>query len=245
MTKVALLVINLDNYDRLIPPPFDRTSCDITTFYITDNEEDMDRLTVLGWDNIKCVSSQRRRPHIPWNCVLVDYKLYPEKVFPELLNYDILVSIDASVIRLSGNFLNKYIYSVGEHSLLLDDMYYGPEPQPRNNISEEFDGSVTQPRWSMAVESMNEAKKRYIDEGFDLQTIKVCSAKYVVINMRKKTRNSHIWDFLASEYETHLQGNIIYSIASKKFSEDIIVSSTLDKSYANAVNESTWGQHGR
>ena len=47
--------------------------------------------------------------------------------------------------------------------------------------------------------------------------------------MKNKIKNEHIWRFLEQEHRTHLQGNIIYGIASEKFKKDIVVSSTLDE----------------
>lgn len=226
MKKVALLVINLNNYDSLCAPPFDKNKFDITTFYITSNNEDIDSLKNLGWDNIKIETNDVRVKHLPFSTKLIDYKLYPEKMFPEILNYDILISIDGNVKKLSDIFLNKYIYSIENYTLLLDNMYYGW--CRRNSLALEFHYSRQQ-RWKKNWNNMQEAKKRYVNDGFNLNNIKVCSAKYVVINMKNKIKNKHIWEFLEQEYSTHLQGNIIYAIASEKFKKDIIVSSTLDK----------------
>lgn len=226
MKKIALLVINLNNYDPLIAPPFDKNIFDIKTFYITSNVEDVDTLKNLGWDNIIIESYDARVQHLPFNTKLLDYKLYPEKIFPELLNYEILINIDANVKKLSDIFLNEWIHSIEDKSILLDNMYYGCGIE--NSLELEFSRS-RQERWKKSWNNMEEAKKRYVNDGFNLNNIKVCSAKYVIINMKNKIKNNYIWNFLDQEYKTHLQGNIIYAIASEKFKKDIIVSSILDE----------------
>lgn len=226
MKKVALLVINLNNYDPIIAPPFDKNKFDITSFYITNNNEDVSTLQDLGWDNIKIEMEDVQVDHLPFNYKLVVNKLYPERMFPELLDYDTLISIDANVSKLSDNFLGEWIHSIGDKSILLDDMYYGLSAY--NTLSSEFDRSK-QLRWEKSWNNMKESKKRYENEGFNLDNIKVCSAKYVIINMKNKIKNSHIWEFIEKEHAVHLQGNIIYAIASEKFKKDIVCSSTLDK----------------
>ena len=147
MKKVALLVINLNNYDALRAPPFDKNRFDITTFYITNNNEDIDSLRNLGWDNIKIETDDVRVQHMPFNTKILDHKLYPEKMFPELLDYDILISIDGDVNELSDMFLSEYIYSIGNYSLLLENMWYGWTS--RNSLTQEFACSV-QKRWRNA-----------------------------------------------------------------------------------------------
>ena len=235
MKKVGLLVINLDNYDHLLAPPFNKNKFNITTFYITNNKNDVETLKNLGWDNIKCLLNDKRKEHLPYNFELTSYKLYPEKIFPELLDYNILISIDGNVRKLSDIFLNEYIYSIKNYSLLLENLWY---PPAKNNLSLEFKRS-RQERWKKCWNSFIEAEKRYINDGFDLKNIKVCSAKYVVINMKKKTTNKYIWDFLNKEYTNHLQGNIIYAIAREKFKNEIILSSMLDKNIGNFIMKNT------
>lgn len=170
-----------------------------------------------------------RVEHLPYNTKLMDHHLYPERTFPELLNYDTLIVIGANVNKLSDIFLGEWIHSIADKSILLDDMYYGWGVN--NSLSKEFarSTSMNQVRWKKSWNNMNEAKKRYENDGFNLNNIKVCSAKYVIINMKNKIKNNHIWEFLEKEFDTHLQGNIIYAIASEKFKKDIVVSSTLDK----------------
>lgn len=226
MKKVALLVINLNNYDPLIAPPFDKNIFDITTFYITSNNGDVDLLQNLGWDNIKIETCDVRVQHLHCNTKLLEHHLYPEKMFPELLNYDILIVIGANVNKLSDIFLNEWIHSIGDKSILLDNMYYGLGAG--NSLESEFARSY-QGRWIKCWKNFDDSKKRYMNDGFNLNNVKVCSAKYVIINMKNKIKNNHIWEFLEKEFDTHYQGNIIYSIASEKFKKDIIVSTTLDE----------------
>ena len=110
-----------------------------------------------------------------------------------ILDYDTLISIDANVSKLSDNFLGEWIHSIGDKSILLDDMYYGLSAY--NTLSSEFARSK-QLRWEKSWNNMKESKKRYENEGFNLDNIKVCSAKYVIINMKNKIKNSHIWEFI-------------------------------------------------
>jgi len=243
MKKIALLVINLNNYDPLIAPPFDKNIFDIKTFYITSNVENVDTLKNLGWDHINIEMEDVRVEHLPYNIKLMDHHLYPERMFPELLNYDTLIVIGANVNKLSDNFLEEWIHSIGDKSILLDDIYYGIPGRGDNSLSAEFARSM-QLRWKKSWNNMKEAKKRYENGGFNLDNIKVCSAKYVIINMKNKIKNNHIWEFLEKEFDTHLQGNIIYSIASEKFKKDIVCSSTLDeKLWTSWYNGTTIVQH--
>lgn len=218
--KVAHYTINLDRYDKLLCPPYDTKKYSITSFYITSQPEDVTSLKKLGWDYVYVEPSHKYVEHLGCNSVFLDLKIFPESVFPQLLEYDIVFFTDSNIVKLSDYFVDKYIYNVTHHTMLLENQWYDGR---NNNLEAEF-GRSMQPRWKMCWESFVSARKKYIKMGYNLSKIKVCSAKYIVLNMNRKLSQKPIFDFLQSEYMCHYQGNIIYGIASVKFKDEIITS---------------------
>ena len=193
------------------PPPTQKIPC----FYFSDDAGREALASKMGWKFVLChlpeASGPRERR---WQ--VVECKLHPERFSQEIMGFDITIYVDANVKRLGRTFLEQWVPRLGDKAILLNCGHYKGN---KNNVLSEYSRSF-QRRWDHSHDDFRRSRDEWKSR-LDLERIPVCSAKYVVVNMRKKPQAPEIWRFLEEEHRKHIQGNIIYSIASEKFKDMI------------------------
>lgn len=216
---ICILFKNLWNYDIINKIP-ENTPKGVDCIYLTDNESDDNLAKEYGYisymvkDYLEISDSFERRKIIAYiNC-------YPEKVFRELEKYTYVFICDSNIIEFDPDYTN-FIESVSiDRSLYVTSGYYRDNA---DTIYEELKRSLTVMRWKYNFNEMKLACEKYEkmlrDRGLDMLDVRVCSAKYIGWNIVNKNKEM-ISKFVYDEYLEHLQGNIIFSIASKIYAED-------------------------
>jgi hypothetical protein len=205
---IAYVTKNLWGYEQINPVP-DVGS--MYPFYITDNEGSVKHAAQYGWipilvtDYLKVTDKLKRRS------IIGEINCYPERFisFPD--QYDQIFVCDSNIITLPSNFQDFVNYDPQKACHTVSGYYSGT----RDNILSEFHASVNS-RWSYNSVGMTEAVKNYLniltDLCIDFQKESVSSAKYIGWNLRHPDKNK-VADYVYSEYQKHLQGNIIFTMA--------------------------------
>jgi hypothetical protein len=220
--KLCLLFKNLFDYDIVLPPPINLCE-NIDTIYLTDNKITQNCALSKGWKYsyitekfINNTNSIEKRNAIGYiNC-------YPEKIIPELKNYDYVFICDSNIIRLDTNY-GEFINSVSnKHALYITSGYYNGTD---NNILKELERSLSNRRWNYDFKNIKDATYKYLEifsnMNIDYRNIPVVSAKYIGWNINHENKNI-IADYVFNEHCKHLQGNIIFSTCVVLYPEDTL-----------------------
>lgn len=204
----CLFTVNLHGYDVVNPPPTTKLPC----LYFSDDVDRAPLVSKMGWKFVFC-NLPEPRGDLERRLQVVECKLYPERFAKEVLDFDILIYVDANVKSLGCKFVEEWVPRLGDKALLLECGFY---KGLQNNILSEYSRSINQLRWAHSHDAFRKSRDEWKSR-INLHDIPVCSAKYIVVNMKKKEEVPEIWRFLEEEHRKHIQGNIIYSIASEKF----------------------------
>ena len=139
---------------------------------------------------------------------------------PDIKNYDIIISVDSNVIQPPARF-EKFIASIKNQQtfMVVDIDYY---TGARNTIRVELDRSLQSKRWAYNAAAIKTHGQRYLAElqKMGINNTPVASAKYTVWRINHP-KSIEIRTWLLTEYQKHLQGNIIYSFAAVLYKEYI------------------------
>lgn len=203
----AFITKNLWDYENInaVPP---NLPGGLRPYYICDNKNKSVDICANGWElileeryiNIQD-KKQRRSKIIEINCT-------PELYLP---GYDYYFVVDSNIKTLPsnyGDFINKMNKDI---ALLIETGYYKDD---EDNILMELRRSLGG-RWRYDDVNMTEAVNRYLrwieNLQIDFRTVSVASMKYLAWNP-SHPRKKEIAEFIISEGEKHLQGNIIISM---------------------------------
>ena len=215
---IAFLFKNLWDYEEIHGVPVGLPD-GIKTFYLTDSESNKDLIREKGWDYVfitdkfKNISdSFKRRRSIGFiNC-------YPEKLVPELNDYDKVFVCDSNIIKLPDNYFDFLSKSTDEYALYLSSGYYKGS---RDNIVAELKAS-DRPCWRYNLENMKSSVSDYIkvlnSRGLSYTDYSIVIAKYIGWNL-KHEKKEILREYAYEEHLKHLQGNIIFTMVSILFEE--------------------------
>jgi hypothetical protein len=216
MCNPCIIFKNLFNYDPISAPP--HTDLEISKVYICDSEESKCQAISNGWTNVLITKQfiNATTPKEKRNAIAY-LNTFPEKVFPELAEYDIIFICDANIIDFDSDY-NRFIHeSIKSHdsALFITSGYYTVD----NSIQKELERSLCVSRWSYDSENMKISMKDYSCV-CDINSIPVVSAKYIGWNIKHSSKTK-IAQWVYNEYLKHLQGNIIFSMCIPMFPDEI------------------------
>ena len=229
----AFLTWNIYDYENVIPPPKDIPSD--KTFYLTDTDENAKLAEKLGWNKAFVTNAFKERiNNAHMREALADIKCYTEVYVPDIKQFDRLFLFDSDVVVLDSNYSEFVKKSSPEYALYVSSGYAKGD---RDCIQEELKESVENPRWSYGVKQMNKSVGEYITclNDMGLSSPSIVSAKYTGWNLKHKMRKE-IADWIYGEYMKHLQGNIIYTMASVIFEEYVF-------NYRDFINDGALQSH--
>lgn len=207
--RICYININLYEYDHVIKPP--QLPSMIDSIYITDSTQLYKKAHSLGWAKVYLITSDPHLDKFSKRKFFAKIKIYPELYVADIKNYDIIINVDSNVIKLPDNF-DIFVGSLtDEYFMVVDTGYY---KGINNTIGAELRRSLNNKRWEYNFEAIKTRTAEYINQLKDkgIQDVPVASAKYVVWKL-KHPDGDEIRQWIFNEYQNHLQGNIIYSVA--------------------------------
>jgi hypothetical protein len=211
--NICLVTVNFYQYDKINKPPIKN----IDSFYITNTEEDIDKLYNIGWKNVFLVKNNKNEiNNLNKRYNMIEYLLYPEKYIPEILNYENMLIVDANVKYIDNSIIDNLASFKKNYTLLLNNGYY---KKKLNSVEKEFERSFNCKRWKNYHKTFEEYKNKY--KNFDLNKIEVLSFKYKLWNIKNKLKNNFITDWIYKELNTMMQGNIVLSICREFFNDKV------------------------
>ena len=212
--KKCYVSINLFNYDMISPPP--KIEANIDTIYITDNITNRDHAFRLGWKRVFLITCEPSKTSFAKRVMFVKVKLFPELYVDAINEYDIIINVDSNVVQPPKNFM-QFVNSLNneETFMVVDNGYY---KGVQNNIPAELRRSLNNSRWAYNFNAIKVRTGYYLQllKQLGVHDAKVVSAKYSVWHLNHP-QSHEIRTWLLNEYKTHLQGNIIYSVAAHKY----------------------------
>jgi len=220
--KKLFLVKNLFNYEQIISPPKNLPD-DFDTLYVTDSDEIAFSAKTLGWSQTYVTKKFIGVTDLFLKRVSVAYiNCFPHEFIPNDVNYNFIFVCDSNIVSLWNNVKKFTDKCTNEYSLHLLNGFYSGE---RNTLLSELKSS-DQGRWSYNYASIKKCyddyKKELTEIGVDINSLGVCSAKYIMWNPSHKNYKK-ITEKLYENYKVNLQGNIILTYLSGLYKDDIFV----------------------
>jgi hypothetical protein len=220
--KNIFLVKNLYNYEQVIPPPLNLPD-NFITVYVTDNDTNGNLAKNLGWDYVNITDKFNNVTDLFQKRISIAYiNSFPHEFIDTNIDYRLICVCDSNIISLWDTFYNFVEKCDDNHSLFITNGYYSGH---RNTLISELNHS-NQSRWSYNYQnikkSYNDYQKELTEVGVDINSLGVCSAKYIIWNPSHKSYKK-ITEKLYEKYCFNLQGNIILTYMSGLYSDDIFV----------------------
>lgn len=211
--KNLYITMNLFGYEQLTPPP-KLLPKNLTTCYITDNEDTENKAKELGWGIVKKTNSFNDvTKNLDKRISVARIKCFPAEFVPEINDFKFVFICDSNIEKIRGDYESFIDSCSDDKCLFLTHGYYKGD---RDNMYSELLASK-QPRWSYNYDNMTEATLRYIKElkslNVDYKKLSVVSGKYIGWNLRHKSYNE-ISNKIYNERKVNLQGNIILTYIS-------------------------------
>lgn len=216
MSKKCVLYKNFYNYDPVIKKPKFPDCC--VCVYLTDNVTSYNKAKQLDWDEVYMIDLDQgikdpleRRKKVAYSMC------YPEKLVPELNKFDYIFICDANLVKPDSNFIH-FITDMDDKALHITSGWYKGS---QNTLELELHRTLLNRRWTYNFGAIKNAYARYIKDY--LINVKQCPAVSAKIMGWKLNhpKKSEIADFIYSETQKHLQGNIILSVVSEIWKDDV------------------------
>ena len=225
--KNIFLVKNLFEYEKVISPPSNLPN-NFETVYVTDNELNGELAKNLGWSHIHITDKFNNVTDLFEKRISVSYiNSFPHEFIDSNINYDLICVCDSNIVTLFNTFYQFVDKCNNDYTLFITNGYY---TEDRNTLISELNSS-NQNRWSYNYENIKKSyygyEKELSDVGIDINSLGVCSAKYLIWNPSHKSYKK-ITEKLYEEYCFNLQGNIILTYLSGLYSKDIFVYHSTD-----------------
>lgn len=210
------LVKNLYGYENVISPP-NNLPKDMITCYLTDKDEYGDLALSLGWQK-SVVTHKFLDIEDPFSRrSLIGYiNSKPQDFIKDLMEYDRVFISDSNIQTIWDGYENFINSCQDDKALYVTSGYY---PEEIDHLPQEIYRS-NQPRWEYNYDSIYKCANDYINEltdiGVDINTLRVCSAKYFGWNPKNKNFNT-LSELMYAEHKKHIQGNIILTYLLGKY----------------------------
>ena len=214
------LTMNLFGYEKLTPPPKSLPE-NLTTCYITDDENISNQAKELGWDIIKKTNSFNDvTEKLDKRISVARIKCFPGEFVPEVKDFKFVFICDSNISKIRGDY-KTFIDSCTEDKCLF--LTSGYNKGNRDNMMSELMASK-QPRWSYNYDGMLTSTERYVKElenlNIDYKNLSVVSGKYIGWNLNHKSYYG-ISNKIYNERKINLQGNIILTYISGIFPNEV------------------------
>jgi hypothetical protein len=214
------LTMNLFGYEKLTPPPKSLPK-NLTTCYITDNEDTKNKAKELGWDIVKKTNSFNNiTKNLDKRISVAKIKCFPTEFVPEINDFKFVFICDSNIDKIRGDYESFIDSCTEDKCLFLTSGYYKGD---RDNMYSELLASK-QPRWSYNYDGMTKATLRYVEElkslNVDYKNLSVVSGKYIGWNLKHKHYNE-ISNKIYNERKVNLQGNIILTYISGLYPNEV------------------------
>jgi hypothetical protein len=211
--KNLYLTMNLFGYEQLTPPP-EFLPENLTTCYITDNDEIAKQAKELGWSIVKKTNLFKNvTDKLDKRISVARIKCFPKEFVPELDDFKFVFICDSNISKIRKDYQNFIDSCTEDKCLFLTSKYYTGE---RDNIVSELMSSK-QPRWAYNFDGMIKSTEKYIKElesiGINYKNLSVVSGKYIGWNLKHKDYNE-VSNKIYNERKINLQGNIILTYIS-------------------------------
>jgi hypothetical protein len=218
--KNLYLTMNLFGYEKLTPPP-ELLPKNLTTCYITDNDEIAKQAKKLGWDIVKYINLFKDViDKLDKRISVARIKCFPKEFVPEVDDFEFIFICDSNISKIRKDYQNFIDSCTEDKCLFLTSKYYS---NGRDNIVSELMESK-QPRWSYNFDGMIKSTDKYMKEleskGINYKNLSVVSGKYIGWNLNHKYYDE-ISNKIYNERKVNLQGNIILTYISGIYKNEV------------------------